>query len=436
MLAEVKVQIARFLNRMQMSFWFIPGMVAVCAMLAGYGAQKLDLALYGTLEWELTDAAGARAILTTVAGSSITVAGVVFSITMVVLSSASSQYGPRLMRNFIRQPQTKWVLGGYIGTFIYCLMVAATIRDGEYGWVPQVSVTAGGVFGVLSFGLLIAFINHVTTFLQASQVINDVASRLYKTLEVLFPLSALSKEQRDAVKPGTIPQGLENPVSVKIDHRGFIQAINIEPLLKQATEHDAVLRIHFKPGDYVLPGQEVALLWQSGETWEDVEDDVKSALLLGSERTDDQDAEFAVDQLVEVAVRALSSGINDPFTAINCIRILGGMLAELDERGLPGGVIHDDEGKLRIATQTYTYAGFLDAAFNQIRQNSRNVESVSITLIDTLARLKERAISPEFATELKRHADLLKHDVENCYTNQDDLADFMERYDIFSNDDD
>lgn len=431
----MKVKIARFLNRMQMSFWFIPGLVSICAMLAAYAAQKIDMALYGTLEWELTDASGARAILTTVAGSSITVAGVVFSITMVVLSSASNQYGPRLMQNFIRQPQTKWVLGGYIGTFIYCLMVTATVRDGDHGWVPQLSVTAGGVFGVLSFALLIAFIHHVTNFLQASEVINDVSRRLFKTLEVLFPLSALSEEKHASVKAGTLPQDLNEPISVKTKRSGFVQAINIEPLLARAMEHRALLRIHFKPGDHILPGEEVALLWTQDGGWDDVQDDVEEALLLGPERTDDQDAEFAIDQLVEVAVRALSPGINDPFTAKNCIKVLGTAMAELDEKGIPGGVLHDDEGLLRIATQTYTYSGFLDAAFNQIRQNSCNVESVSITLMDTLARLKERAISPVFASELKRHAELLKHDVEKCYTNPDDLADFLERYQIFAESD-
>lgn len=416
---------------MQMSFWFIPSFMALSAMLAGYAAQKIDLALYGKLEWELTDASGARAILTTVAGSSITVAGVVFSITMVVLSSASNQYGPRLMRNFIRQPQTKWVLGGYIGTFIYCLMVTATVRDGEHGWVPQLSVTAGGVFGVLSFGLLIAFIHHVTSFLQAAQVINDVSGRLYKTLKVLFPLSALSKEKRDSVKAGRLPKDLSDPVSITTNKTGFIQAINIGPLLELTTKHDALLRVHFKPGDHILPGEEVAILWLKDELWENAQTDIENILLLGPERTDDQDAEFAIDQLVEVAVRALSPGINDPFTANNCIKVLGSALAELDEKGIPGGVLHDENGTLRIATQTYTYAGFLDAAFNQIRQNSRNVESVSITLIDTLARLKKRAISPVFASAVKRHADLLKEDVESCYPNRADLKEFMERYSVF-----
>ncbi|SHJ38274.1 Uncharacterized membrane protein [Rubritalea squalenifaciens DSM 18772] len=425
------VKIAHFINQLRHSFWFVPSLMVLVALLLGYVMQRVDVYYYHELGWELTDPAGARAILTTVAASAITVAGVVFSITMVVLSSASSQFGPRLIRNFMRHPQTKWVLGGYIGTFIYCLMVAATVRGGDSGWTPQLSVTTGGVFGVLSFGLLIAFVHHVFTFIQAPRIIQDVTDRLNETINILFPLSALPESRRDALSAGVMGEVPGEFREVRSEDGGYIQAIGLEDILDWASENEAMVKIDFKPGDYLLPGEKLGVIWCESSQFDAGRDLVRREIMQGPERTDDQDVEFVIDQLVEIAVRALSPGVNDPFTAINCINKLGGVITKIVERGLPGGLLHDKNGVLRVATKTYTYAGLLDAAFHQIRQNARGVESVSLSLIDILARLKEVDTMAAYQAELRRHAELLREDVQKSYTNEKDLQDFMERYSVF-----
>lgn len=424
----MRVKLIRLLNELRYSFWFVPALISVAAIALGYGMQRLDLYLYGKLDWDLTDPSGARAILTTVAGSSITVAGVVFSITMVVLSTASDQFGPRLMRNFIRHRQTKWVLGGYIGTFIYCLMVTATVRGGDYGWTPQLSVTAGGILGVLSFGLLIAFVHHVATFLQAPNVIDDAAARLTENIRVLFPLSALPQSRHECIRAGGIPAGMSAGTAIFSKKGGYIQAIGLEAILDEATAQKVLVRIHFKPGDYILPGERVSTVWETSKKWENASEVINEALILGRQRTDDQDLEFAIDQVAEIAVRALSPGINDPFTAMNCIKKLGEVISHLDNHRLPEGGLHDDEGILRVATQIYTFEGLMGASFHQIRQNCRGVETVSITLIDTLARLKNLVSTETLEKEVIRHAKLLRNDVENHFKNQSDVADFMSRY--------
>lgn len=426
------VKVARLINQLRHSFWFIPSIMAFGALLLGYVMQRIDVYYYGKLDWELTDPQGARAILTTVAGSAITVAGVVFSITMVVLSSASSQFGPRLIRNFIRHPQTKWVLGGYIGTFIYCLMVTATVRGGDSGWTPQLSVATGGCFGILSFALLIAFVHHVFTFIQAPRIIQDVTDRLNETAEVLFPLSALPVNRRDALRAGHLPGELGRAHPLTCDQEGYIQAIGLEAMLDWATKNEAVVKIDFKPGDYLFPGEQVGVVWMDSDDTDVAQQLVRSEIMLGPERTDDQNLEFAIDQLVEIAVRALSPGVNDPFTAMNCINKLGGVITRLVENGLPGGVLHDESGTVRVATRTYTYAGLLDAAFHQIRQNSRGVEAVSLAMMDVLSRLRNVDALASYQDELRRHADLLKQDAMQSYMNEEDRADFLERYQAFS----
>lgn len=190
--------------------------------------------------------------MTTVAASSITVAGVVFSITMVVLSSASSQFGPRLMRNFIRHMDTKVVLGGYIGIFIYCMIVLATVRDGDSGWVPQLSVTLGGILGLMSFGLLIAFIHYVTHFLQASKIINEVAGQIEDCSDQIFPLNALNKDSKFSTNVGTLPDVDEHSRAIIAEKKGYLKSLNLASILEKAQKHNGIIRYHHRPGEYIL----------------------------------------------------------------------------------------------------------------------------------------------------------------------------------------
>ncbi len=425
----MKVHIQHILSYITTSFWCIPSLLAILGLLAGYGAQKLDLALYENLSWTLTDPAGARAILTTVAASSITVAGVVFSITMVVLSSASSQFGPRLMRNFLRHIDTKVVLGGYIGIFIYCMMVVATVRDGENGWVPQLSVTIGGILGLLSFGLLIAFIHHVTHFLQASKIINEVAEEIDECSNKIFPLNALTKDSEFSTTIGTLPEVDEHSRPIIATKKGYLKSISLASILTKSVKNNAIIRYHHRPGEYILENDPIATVWCSEEDWENISEDINASITTGSERTELQDIEYAIDQLVEVAVRAMSKGINDPFTAINCIHRLASALLQIAHDKLPGSMIHDANGKLRIATVSYTYPGLIDAAFHQIRQNAKPIEAVSIEFMHVLSRLSHKDTPNDFHASIERHSNLLMDDCNANFENDSDLEDLKNYFD-------
>jgi uncharacterized membrane protein len=424
----------RLWQELRSSYWFVPAVMSIAAgvlaMLLGAAdatAQRLELP--GLSGFHLTDAAGARAILSTLAGSAITVACVVFSIAMLVLSTASAQFGPRLLPNFMRQGGTQFVLGGFLATFIYTLVVLTRVRGGQSDiYVPQLSVAVALLLGVFSFALLVHFIQRVSRFIQAPRVIDDVGTGLIGTFRRLFP----DDQEADSPQPppDDLPESFESKAKpVCAADNGYLQAIDPDRVVATAQRHDVIVRLLKRPGEFVVAGHPLALVFPAEAATDDVMTGIRSAFLLGPERTDSQDAEFAVDQLVEVAVRALSPGINDPFTAIECIDWLGAALSFLLSRRLPSPYRFDQEGRLRVLTKPFTYTGIFDATFNQLRQHARSNEAVSMRLLETIAMLAERQLPKDCRKALLRHAKLIYEDSRAHLPQHEDRDDLKDRYD-------
>jgi len=250
----------------------------------------------------------------------ITVAGVAFSITIVALTLASSQFGPRLLRNFMRDTGNQIVLGTFIATFIYCLLVLRSVYSvGGHDFVPGISVTFAIALAVANVGALIYFIHHVSTSIHADRVIAAVYNELSEHIQRLFP----------------------------------------EELLKIAEEHDMLIDLQFRPGEFIVVGTALAKVKSAEHLKENLVEQIASSFILGPQRTPEQDAEFAIHQLVEVAIRALSPGINDPFTAITCIDHLGSALCILTGRVFPSPYRYDEEGNLRFIAKPLTFEGIL-----------------------------------------------------------------------------
>jgi uncharacterized membrane protein len=429
----------RFLQlweRVRSSYWFVPSVMSSLAALLAVGLFLVDKEareqyLPFLSDLYVMDAPGAQAILSTLASSAITVAGVVFSIAMLVLSNASAQFGPRLLPNFMRQGGTQVVLGGFIGTFVYCLIVLTRVRATDDGAeIPHLSVSVALLFGICSFGLLIYFIHRVATFIQAPNIVEHVGSRLIETFGKLFP------EATD--KGGEIdPANEEKELPPDFDDRsrpipapgnGYLQAIELDRLREIAEEHDLLLHLGKRPGQFVVAGHALASACPGEAVTDAIAADIGNAFLLGQQRTLIQDAEFAIEQLVEVAVRALSPGINDPFTAINCIDWLGAALSFLTGRKLASPLCRAAGGRVCVVTDPYTYEGILDAAFNQLRQNARTNEAVSIRLMDMIGLLAEGDLPPAYRDALERHARLIHEDAQARLPDGRDRADLEERY--------
>ena len=394
-------------DRLRTSLWFVP--TAMTMLAAGFAVLMIRIDRGQTplnvdsIDWIYAGGPdGARQMLSTIAGSMITVAGVAFSITIVALTLASQQFGPRLLRNFMRDVGNQVVLGTYISTFIYCLLVLRTIHDTDSAsFVPHLSVTGAVVLAIVSFGVLIYFIHHVSSSIQAATLVDAVAVELRHAIDRLFP-GRIGQDSPDDVVHNTVPAAAGDIVHV--DATGYIQMLDGDKLLRIASEYDLVITLLVRPGNYVVDGDPLAQLQKSGAIVSGLRRKITDAVIVGPQRTSKQDAEFAVNQLVEIAVRALSPGVNDPFTAVNCIDQLSAALCRLAERRPPMPVRSDDDGVPRLYSQSVTFVDVTRTAFDQIRQHSRSEVAVSMRLLEALARIAGHSRTDADARELLRQA--------------------------------
>ncbi len=438
------LQLSKIWDTLRSSYWFVPSIMVGMAVMLAFLMLGLDRAgFYGPIEkwgWIYTGGPdGARAVLSTIAGSMVSVTATAFSITIVALQLASSNFGPRLLRNFMQDTGHQIVLGTFISTFIYSLLVLRTVHSSGEGYkefVPQVAVTTSMVLAIANVGVLIYFIHHASTIIQASHVISEVSDELDDAIERLFPEKighgVSGKQQREQI----IPQFDSDGFSIQSMGRGYIQGIDEILLMKIACEYDIVVFILNRPGKFVIPGNYLVTI-SAGETAkkEGEKPDLKllkkkinRAFILGKERTEQQDIEFPIDQLVEIALRALSPGINDPFTAIRCIDRLSAGLAQLASRKFPSAYRYDEDNNLRVVANPITFAKLTNTAFNQIRQSSATDIAVIIRLLEAIAAISYFTHCPEDKTALLRHADMILRGSCNNFAQGEDQKDIETQY--------
>jgi uncharacterized membrane protein len=402
------------LDALRTSFWFVPAAMLVASALLAFAASRLD-ALVETgrsLGW-IDTADSARAILTTIAGSMITVAGVVFSITIVALSLASSQFGSRLLRAFMRDRFTQLVLGTFISTFLYCLLVLLFVRRrGGESSVPEVATALGVVLAVVSLVVLVAFIHHVSTSIQAEGVIASVVEELDEQLDRF--VCAADREQEE---PRSWPEieGTGRPVASVAD--GYLLGVDLERLVGWARHRGAALEVETRPGRYVVVGDQLvrvhlpdpeggerhepndaAVAFEEGELAE-----LRSAFAFGSRRTAERDPLFPFEQLVEIALRALSPGINDPITAVACIHRLASALCRVAPHGLPADVHLDEHGVPRVLLRGPDFAELVASALDPLRGYGSNSAMVMDALLELLAAVEARTRTPARREVLAEH---------------------------------
>ncbi len=402
----MRTRLLSFWSILRSSYWFIPSLLAAGSIFLSYAAVKLDEHLRSAIEyglgWEYAGGAeGARAVLSTIAGSIITVAGTTFSITIAALSLASSQFGPRLLRTFRRDTGNQVVLGVFISTFLYCLMVLRTVRGTDQDtFVPHLSVTFGVVLAVLSLGVLIYFIHHMAASIQVSNVIAAVAVDLEASIQ-----DNLQEPGADVVEPERGPAepedgGAPRYAAVRALTSDYILRIDYAQLQGVAAKLDNVMSVLFRPGDFVMQGMPLVSFRQPLPGGSDPAKQVRSAFVLANERSPEMDPEFGFLQLAEIAVRALSSGVNDPFTAMACLDRLAASLSLAAQRTIPGACHYDAEGKLRLVCQVFTYQHLVEGAFAHIRRAAEGNEAVQQHLRQVIKVLLDSSQNVDFRNAL------------------------------------
>lgn len=429
----VNVRVRNWWDTLTSTLWFVPALMTAASIGLAGGVVALDRAKGVDVRWFFLYSGGpegARSVLSTIAGSMITVAGVAFSVTMVALSLASSQLGPRLLRNFMKDRGNQVVLGTFIATFVYCLLVLRTVSETGAQFVPHFGVTVGLGLALASLVVLIYFIHHVALTLQADYIIGVVARELDHAIVHMYP-GGLGED----APPERIPEMKERdrelrrqrPAPVCLAASGYVHALDVDLLMKLATKHDLVVRILSRPGRYVHDGTPVAEAWPAANVDDAVQKKMRSGFMLGLTRTSQQDVEFAINQLVEVAVRALSPGVNDPFTAITCIDRLSTALLHLMRLDFPSRFRVDGEGALRVIADRPDFAGVTDAAFHQIRQSGANMPAVAIRLLESLSFLLEHATTDQHRRALERHVQLVRRAGMRESDERSDREDMEER---------
>lgn len=394
------------------SLWFVPGALVLLAVGLAIALIEVDSRIdRSVLEaWPRlfgAGAAGSRGMLATVAASMITIAGVVFSITLVALALASGQYTSRVLRTFMSDRTNQTVLGVFLGIFSYCLVVLRTIRDGEdSAFVPSLAVLGGGVLAFVGISYFIFFIHHIATSIQAANILARIAAETTRRVDHLFPegVGEEADDNQDPDPPSTDPQPRWRPVP---SHRtGYIQGVNPDALLAVAREHSTVIRMRNRVGDFVIEGTVLAFVRSAQEPPPAVLDRVSAAYTIDQQRTSDQDVAYGVRQIVDVALKALSPGINDTTTAVMCLDYLTAILFRLANRRIESPY-RFDEAVLRVITRGVTFADLVELSFDQIRQNAGGNVAVLARLLEAIQLLQSQTQSTRRRRALLRQAEAL-----------------------------
>ncbi|MDX1660835.1 MAG: DUF2254 domain-containing protein [Gemmatimonadota bacterium] len=391
---------------LQSSLWFVPTAVSLSSVVVARVAIEIDHWIIAEQPegWTWIYGGGAdsaRVLLGTIAGSMVTIASVTFSITMVALTLASGQFTPRILRNFMRDRINQIVLASFIATFLFSVLILREIRAGEEAYVPAFSVTLAVVGVLISFGLFIFFIHHVATAIQASSIIQSAANDTRRQIAATF--------ERDTVAIGpawmmATPPPRSSGRSVRSNRDGYVERIDIGRLRNAAIERDATLHVLVGPGDFAIRDEPIAVWQDEAEQPDEDDGDVLGAFLMGRQRTISEDFAFGFRQIVDIAVRALSPGVNDPTTACNAVDHLASLLADLADREWPRSEVEDDDGDVRVVLLSAGFEEYVALAFSEIRRYGRGDLAVTLRLLEAIARIADSTSRPDRIDALRTEA--------------------------------
>jgi uncharacterized membrane protein len=416
------------------NLWLVPTVEIVLAAALFAGTYALDRSAYdGSLQLPSFVISGtadaARQVLIAIAAAVITVVTLVFSITIVTLTLASTQFGPRMLRNFIRDWITQFTLGSFVATFVYAILALVSIGPGSHGdFVPHVSVTVTMALVVLDVAALVVFIDHIAKSIQLPRVIASIAGDLSRAIEADGALPVADGPKAGPSLSEMLVRLHEDSGVVRAPSSGYLQYVSMNTLTDISRAGHAVIRLLHRPGHFVVEGEPLADVWPAAAA-PGVARALGGAHATGPHRTLTQDLSFAVDQLVEIAIRALSPAVNDTFTALACIDWLGDGLGKIAARWRPANVHRDAAGHVRVIAVTASFRRLVERAHDKIRQASRGMPAVMIRQLDALAKVMAYTTSSGQRELLLEQAAMIMRAGEESGPEEADRADVRRRYD-------
>lgn len=422
------LRLKTLLIQLRSSLWFLPTLIVLGSAAFAVVFIEID----SSFSFELSNrfprlfgagAEGSRGMLSSIASSMITVAGVTFSITIVALSQAANQYSSRILRNFMRDRANQAVLGVFLGIFTYCLLVLRAIRGADEGdFVPSLSVFGGLVLALVAIGFLIYFIHHVASSLQASNVIAAAANETVGTIERLFPESLHEKEEdpEDIAAEHTTLKD-KRRITIAAPKTGYIQSHDLEAFVHLACAHQLVLRMHAGVGDFAVFDSPIVTVYTDGPLDEELVENVQDAYSINALRTIEQDPRFGIRQIVDIALKALSPGVNDTTTALICIDYLTAINVRLANKRIARPLVYQD-GQLRVVAKGPTFEMFVEESFDEIRADAAGKTKVILHLINSIKTIGGATDSPARRYLLSKQISLLQDLTKETIHSDHDLA--------------
>ena len=393
------------------SLWFVPSIMVVASIVLALALVEVDQ----RFRFDLADtlpllfgagAEGSRGMLSTIAGSMITIAGVTFSLTIAALATASTQYTSRVLRNFMRDRHNQLVLGCFVGIFAYCLVVLRTVRgEPESSFVPSLAVFAALLLALVGIGVLVFFIHHIAASIQASSIIGAITDESLAVVERAFPSEGSddSASEQPMDQPRELAHGWQPVLSPA---RGYVQNCDVAQLLRIAEERDAIVRLDVERGAFVAADSPLLSIAAPGPVDDGLRAKLCACVSVERFRTIDQEVGFGIRQLVDIALKALSPGVNDTTTAAMCIEHLGAVLAQLAPRAIPR-CHRARDGRFRVVTRGPSFADLTSAAFDEIRRNAAKNATIIERMMRAIGFIASRTARRDRRLVLQHHLQLV-----------------------------
>ncbi len=405
-------QLTAWGDRLRSSLFFIPMLCVFGGVLLGEAMLVVDALVTGIDPRLTATVDSARTVLTTVAGATLTFAGIAFSVSLLLISLASSQYSPRVVHGMFRDPFNKRVMGLVIGTFTYCLVVLRAVRgpleEASEAIVPSVSILLAVALGIASILSIVAFINHGAHSMDVSKILRRVTEEVLSQASTAWPEPASEHlAEAEMSRSLTLPDGA---AAVRFSRYGWVQNVDYDRLLT-VLPPGATVRMETFAGHYAIQNTPICHIFPPPDDPADIGDAVRAAVMVGETRTLQQDMAYGVRQLSDVALKAMSPGINDPTTAHDAISHFGTVLADLLGRQSPARRLSGQEGQVLLVPDATTHEQLVGLAFDEVRIASADQPTVLIYLLDVLHQVEQSLAElhrPSAVRALRSQADLIR----------------------------
>tara|TARA_R110002072_G_scaffold61182_3_gene154391 strand:- start:621 stop:1937 length:1317 start_codon:yes stop_codon:yes gene_type:complete len=415
----MKSKLLNFFSELRGSYWYIPMLMSIFALLLSILTLNADHFITAYWKEQISwfheiSLDGARSLLSTIATSMIALAGVTFSMTIVAISFAGAQVGPRLISNFMRDRSNQIVLGIFIATFLFCLFILLALfnvnkieiaNSVKVIFIPQLSLIAAILFTISSIIGFVYFIHYVPESINISNIVGKIGGQLNRQIECQFPIN-IGKES--SKQSHIICTSYEQTTKVISNMNGYIRILDGSSLIKIAKEHDLIIKLEVNIGDYITQDSCLLSIYSLNKIDKSIHKKCIDTFVVGHKRNQEHDILFIVIEMTEIIARALSPGVNDPFTAINCLDYLQSSLQKISKTTEPSPYRYDADDKLRLITKINTFSDFCEMIFSSIQPYVCKDKNAALHMMLMMISISKNISNHEHKTTLASHALSLK----------------------------